>query len=211
MKNGKLGIFIADDHSVVRMGLKTIVSYQKDMTVVGEARDGQAAVDGVLANRPDVVIMDLMMPLKTGAEATREILAAAPDTKVIILTSFGTSEELRRALDNGACGTLLKDSDNDELLTVIRAVARGAKYVPDEIAKMIAEQEPSVSLSDRQTDLLYACMRGLNTQDMATQLGISQHGVKKHFETIFAKLGASTRAEAVAIALRDRLIQPVRT
>jgi len=207
MKNGKLGIFIADDHSVVRIGLKTIVNYQKDMSVVGEARDGREAVDGVLEKRPDVVVMDLMMPLKTGAEATREILAAAPATKVIILTSFGTSEELRQALDNGACGTLLKDSDNDELLTAIRSVARGGRYVPDEIAKMIAEPVAPVILTDRQTDLLYACMQGLNTQDMATQLGISQHGVKKHFETIFAKLGASTRAEAVAIALRDRLIQ----
>jgi len=207
MKNGKLEIFIADDHSVVRIGLKTIVNYQKDMTVVGEARDGREAVDGVLANRPDVVIMDLMMPLRTGAEATREILAVAPETKVVILTSFGTSEELRRALENGACGTLLKDSDNDELLAAIRAVARGGRYVPDEIAKMIAEPLPSVALTDRQTELLQACMRGFNTQDMATQLGISQHGVKKHFETIFTKLGASTRAEAVAIALRERLIQ----
>ena len=184
-----------------------IIGCEDDMTVIGEARNGNEAIE--IANRlhPNVVIMDLFMPEKDGAEATKAICSASPTTRILILTSFATSSELANAVANGASGVLMKDGPNEELVAAIRAVHRGEKHFRGEVAKLISVKDVLQPLTERQIEILQSCMNGFNTADIARQFGISRNGVKKHFESIFAKLGASTRAEAVAIAIHNHLLK----
>ena len=203
----KTTILIADDHAVVRTGLKALVECEADMTVIGEAENGEIAVRLAAELKPDVVIMDLMMPGTDGVEATRQITAVSPHPQVLLLTSFGSHADLARAVENGAVGALLKDSPNDELIVALRTVAGGQPYFHGEIAKMISAKELTPKLTERQIEILRACMQGFNTNDIARQFGISSNGVKKHFESIFEKLGAATRAEAVSIAIRHQLLK----
>jgi len=203
----KISILIADDHAVVRTGLKALVECENDMTVVGEAENGEVAVRRTAELKPDVVIMDLMMPETDGAEATRQIARLPQHPRVLLLTSFGSHADLARALENGADGALLKDAPNDELIVALRTVAGGRQYFHGEIAKMIATKDLTPQLTERQLEILKACMQGFNTNDIARQFGISKNGVKKHFESIFERLGAATRTEAVSIALRHQLLK----
>ena len=203
----KISILIADDHAVVRTGLRTLIECESDMSVVGEAENGETAVRLATKLKPDVVIMDLMMPETDGAEATRRIADAVPRTKVLILTSFSSHADLALAVKNGAVGALLKDAPNEELISALRTVSAGERYFHGEVAKMVAARELSPRLTDRQIEILYSCMQGFNTNDIARQFGISRNGVKKHFESIFGKLGAATRAEAISIAIRHQLLK----
>ena len=203
----KTTILLADDHALLRMGLASLIGYQPDMEVVGEAEDGQKAV--LLARRvkPDVVIMDLMMPVMNGVEATRQILADSPGTKVVILTSFPESVDLVRAVSSGAVAAAIKDTPNERLLTIMRKVIAGQQVFPPEIRRQLEELRTFANLSDRQLELLQLAARGFNTDDIATNLGISIDGVKKHFSSLFQKLGVANRSEAVAIALRKHLLK----
>lgn len=201
----KLKILIADDHSIVRMGLKALIDYQKDMTVVGEARNGEEAVRLVRELRPDVVIMDLMMPKLDGASATRTILADA-ETKIIVLTSYTTSDDLVRAVSYGARGALVKDGPAEEILKSIRTVAAGGTAFAPELEGILHE-EPLPALSERQVQILESVVRGLSNKEIASQFGISPVAAKRQLTAIFEKLGAATRAEAVGIALRRHLLK----
>ena len=203
----KIRILVADDHAVVRTGLKTIIDCEDDMCVVGEASNGEMAVAAASRLQPDVVVMDLMMPALDGADATREVRNAVPEAKILILTSFGTSSDISRAVANGASGALMKDSANETLIAAIRCVANGETYFRGDMKKMLEAKPWEPQLTDRQLEILHSCMSGFNTADIARQFGISTNGVKKHFESIFIKLGASTRAEAVAIAIRKHLLK----
>ena len=203
----KTTILIADDHSLLRMGLASLIGYQKDMTVVGEAEDGAKAVQLSRKLKPDLVIMDLMMPVIGGADATRQIRETLPDAKIFVLTSFGNSGDLVQAVANGATGAMMKDTPNEELLAALRKVARGETCFPDEIRQFIAETPSAIVLTTRQQEILHSAARGLSTEDIARQFAISVDGVKKHFSAIFSKLGATTRSEAVAIALRKHLLK----
>ena len=207
MNTPKLRILLADDHSLVRIGIRTLLEYQPDMTVVGEATNGELAVEAARQLKPDVIIMDLMMPKANGAEATKRILAERPETRIIILTSYTTSADLARALANGACGAQMKEAPTDDLLKAIRAVAEGKRAVASEIAKFLKSEPPPPELTERQTEILRSVVRGLSNKDIALQFGISPVSAKKHLSVIFAKLGAATRAEAVAIALRKQLLK----
>ena len=202
----KLKILIADDHSIVRMGLKALIDYQKDMTVVGEARNGEEAVRLVRELRPDVVIMDLMMPKLDGASATRTILADASETKIIVLTSYTTSDDLVRAVSYGARGALVKDGPAEEILKSIRTVAAGGTAFAPELEGVLHE-EPLPALSERQVQILESVVRGLSNKEIASQFGISPVAAKRQLTAIFEKLGAATRAEAVGIALRKQLLK----
>ena len=203
----KIKILIADDHSLMRVGLNALLGHQKDMAVVGEARDGIEAVKKAKELNPDVVVMDLMMPKMNGVDATRLIRAVRPETKVLILTSFGTAPELAHVVANGATGAFIKSAPTEEIVDAVRAVATGGEAIPEEVRQLIAESRQQSDLTDRQLEILSAATRGLTTNDIAKQLAISVSCVLKHFTVIFEKLGAASRSEAVAIALRKHLLK----
>lgn len=203
----KIRILLADDHILVRIGLKTLINAQRDLDVVGEASDGAEAAALYDQLLPDVVIMDLMMSGTDGAEATRLIRESHSDAKVIILTSFSTSADLARALSYGAVGAQLKGSSTDNLLAAVRTVAAGGTAVAPEVQKLVRTQEKPPQLTDRQAMILKAVVEGLTTDAIARQQGISPSAVKQHVALICNKLGAATRSEAVAIALRRHLLK----
>lgn len=199
-------ILIADDHELVRSGLSLVLGYQKDFTVVGAASNGEEAVAASLALRPDLIILDLMMPAKDGTQATREILAAFPSARIVILTTYATSFEILAALDAGAYGALSKDISNADLVQSLHDVLAGRHVLSPDIQNLIAANLESSALTARQVEILEMLARGLSNHDIATALRLSENGVKFHLRGLFAKLGAATRTEAVAVALRRRLL-----
>ena len=203
----KIRVLIADDHSVVRMGLASLLGTAKNVEVVGEAINGDEAVRKALKLRPDVVVMDLVMPRKDGVAATEEILAAAPETKVLILTTFGTSDDITRALKAGATGAIMKSATNRELLEAVQSVAQGRRFVSAEVEGILANDPPIPELSQRQREILESIARGLTNREIATQLDISLESVKSHVKVILEKLEASSRTEAAAIAQRKNLLK----
>ena len=203
----KIRILVADDHALLRVGLNTMLNTQPDMIVVGEAGNGRDAVAKARELKPDVVVMDLMMPKVDGAEATRQICEALPSAKVIILTSYGTSDELSRAMSNGAAGVQMKGSPVGSLLKAIRTVVTGCKAIAPEIQQFLHENPMPVELSKRQREILLAVSNGQTTDQIADSLGISVSAVKQHVTAVCEKLGASSRSEAVAIALRKHLLK----
>ena len=200
--DSRIRILIADDHLVVRMGLAAIIGIEKDMTVVGEACDGREAVRLAAALKPDVIVMDLMMPKLGGADATEAILKANPAAKILILTTFGTSDELRRALNAGAVGALVKDSAYKQLIGAIQHTASGKRIIGPEIERQLKASEQEPELTPRQIEILTYVAKGLNNREIARQIGIGPDCVKAHLKTAFSRLGAASRSEAVAIALR---------
>lgn len=203
----KVRVLIADDHSVVRMGLASLLGTAKNVEVVGEAINGDEAVRKALKLRPDVVVMDLVMPRKDGVAATEEILVAAPETKVLILTTFGTSDDIARALKADATGAIMKSATNRELLAAVQSVAQGRRFVSAEIEGILANDPPIPELSQRQREILESIARGLTNREIATQLDISLESVKSHVKVILEKLEASSRTEAAAIAQRKNLLR----
>ena len=202
----KITVLIADDHEIVRTGLAAVFGFQDDFKVVGEATDGEQAVVQALELKPDVVIMDLMMPVKDGVEAAREILAAHPETRVVILTTFATSALIIDAIEAGASGAISKDTPNADLLAYIRRVAAGEQVLSSDIRDLVQAEE-SAKLTKRQQEILRHIAKGLSNLDIANVLGISEDGVKFHLRSLFTKIGAANRTEAVAIALREHLLK----
>ena len=203
----KIRILVADDHALLRVGLNTMLNTQPDMAVVGEAGNGRDAVSRAKELKPDVVIMDLMMPKVDGAEATRQIVEALPEAKVILLTSYGTSAELTRAMANGAVGAQMKGSPIDTLLKAIRTIAAGGKAIAPEIRRFLSEEPAPVDLSRRQQEVLLAVSHGKTSDQIAAELGISVSAVKQHITAACEKLGASSRTEAAVLALRKHLLE----
>ena len=199
MKN-KIRILIADDHAFLRMGLTSYLASVADMDCIGEATNGKEAVELARKLRPDVIIMDLMMPDMNGAEATRLIHDEFPDIKIVILTTYGTSRELSQAIANGATGAVLKDAEMGSLIETIRKVAAGSTVLP----KLDEAKDPH--LSPRQQEMLTAITKGLSNAEIGQLFGISGVTVKKHLSVVFTKIGAANRSEAVAIALRENLV-----
>lgn len=203
----KIKVLVADDHKIVRIGLKALISQQKDLVCVGEADDGNDAVRKALKLKPDVITMDLMMPGKDGETATAELRERLPSAKVVILTSFSTSDGILAALDAGASGALMKTTADTTLLTAIRAVAEGKTFISPEVRKLMANDPPIPRLSDRQKDVLQSLTQGLTNKEIAQRFGLCKGRVEELVNTIFLKLGASNRAEAVAVALRKQLLK----
>ena len=203
----KLKILIVDDHAIVRDGLAAILKFQKDMTVVGEADDGQSAIQKAQTLRPDVILMDLMMPNINGADATAAIKQVLPETQILLLTSYGTSAELSRAFKNGATGAITKSLPKEELLAAIRNVAAGMRVASPEIEQTLKEESEVPTLTPRQLEILHSLARGLTNDDIAHEFGLSKAGVKFHLLTIFRKLNVANRTEAVGFASRKHLFQ----
>ena len=203
----KIRVLLSDDHAIVRMGLVSLLNSEEDIAVVGEADDGESAIRKALKLKPDVVVMDLMMPGTDGIAATSAILAKDPSIRILILTTSTVSDDLAHALDAGAHGVVTKSSEYPKLLAAIRSVAAGNRIVPAEIERLIAEDPPLPRLSPRQAEILQSVTQGLTNADIAKQLGISSDMVKEHLNAIFQKLGASGRSEAITIALRKHLLK----
>ena len=203
----KIRILIADDHQIVRMGLTTIFAKEADLEVVGEAKNGVEAVRFARELVPDVVLMDLLMPKKSGADAAHEIMVANPSARILVLTTYGESDEVKRALDAGACGALIKDTPHMKLVAAIRAVTKGKRVISPEIQQNLSSQSAAPELSARQLEILKLVADGLTSKAISDRLDIGPDGVNAHLRTIFSKLGASSRSEAVAIALRKHLLK----
>ena len=189
------------------MGLSSLLECQPDMTVVGEAEDGEEAVRLAKKLSPDLVIMDLAMPVMNGTEATKKIVESCPSTRIFVLTSFPESIALARAFANGASGALVKDTPNDKLLTSLRKVIAGQRVIPPEIKRQINETSVFSSLTDRQRVFLELAARGFSNEDIVRQHKTTIDAVKKQFSVIFQRLGVSNRAEAVAYAQRKHLLK----
>ena len=203
----KIKILIADDHAIARIGLSALLKTESDLSVVGVAKDGEEAVVEALRLKPDVIVMDLMMPKKSGVEATAEIHARLPEAKNVILTTFAASDGIKHALDAGATGAVMKTAEDAELVSIIRTIAAGGTVISDEIQQLLTEDPPAEDLTPRQLEILESVTRGFTNADIAKQFGIREQSVKEHISTILAKIGAANRSEAVAITMRKHLLK----
>ena len=200
----KTRVFIADDHSLLRLGLKALFRYEKDFVVVGEAANGQEAVRLAAETSPDVVLMDLMMPVMNGVEATRRIKEQLPGTKVLLLTSYGNAADIASAVEAGASGALMKDTSNDKLPGLVRKVAAGESVFSPEIEQSLRDTPPP--LTSRQKEILRFVAKGCTSADIANILGISIDAVNQHMTLACSKLGAANRSEAVAITMHRHIL-----
>ena len=200
-------VLLVDDHAILRMGLASLLGTHTGIDVVGEAGNGEEGLRLALKLKPDVVLMDLMMPVMDGVEATRRLAVEAPMTKVIILTTFGTADGISHALAAGACGALMKDIKLPALVEAIQTVAGGGRALAPEIEQMMKENPPVPELSARQEEILRSVVRGLTNAEIARQLGISVPMVRDHLNVVFAKVGAANRTEAAVLALRRHLLK----
>lgn len=206
-------VLIADDHAVVREGLRALIATEPGMEVAGEAEDGIEAVFKARSLQPDVILMDLVMPRKDGLEAISEIKQQNPEARVLVLTSFAEDEMVFPAIKSGALGYLLKDSSPQELLQAIRDVYRGESFLHPTIArKLIRElRQPSdlppaeEPLTEREVDVLKLVARGLTNQEIAQKLFVSERTVRTHVSNILGKLHLANRTQAALYALREGL------
>ena len=203
----EISVLIVDDHEVVREGLRLSLLRSPQIRVVGEAPDGETAIALAERRRPDVIIMDLRMPGMDGIEATEEILKRAVDTAVIVFTAYSERALLSRSLESGAKGYILKEAPHETLLRAIEKVASGEGYVdPALMPAFLTGRDKDDMLTGREREILQLLADGMSNADVATQLFISQETVKSHVRHILAKLEADTRTQAVAIALREAII-----
>ncbi|TMM01087.1 MAG: response regulator transcription factor [Actinobacteria bacterium] len=199
-------VLLADDHAVVRSGLTQLLATVEDVEVVGAAADGAEAVDLALAERPDVVLMDLSMPVMDGIEAIRRLRGRDPEARIVVLTSFSDRERILDALDAGAIGYLLKDAEPDELIRGVRAAAAGEAPLAPKAASAVltarADQRPVAELTPREREVLGALARGKANKQIARELGISEKTVKAHLTRVFESIGVTDRTAAALWAQR---------
>jgi NarL family two-component system response regulator LiaR len=210
----EIRVLIADDHAVVRQGLRAFLEVQDDIDVVGEASDGGEAVNLTEALSPDVVVMDLVMPRVDGVEAIRQIRAAGSAVKVIVLTSFADDQKVFAAVRAGATGYLLKDVSPRELAEAIRTVNRGEALLNPAVAAKLMQEfahqsrpAASRSLTNREMDVLRLIARGRSNKEIALDLGVAEKTVKTHVSNILGKLQLADRTQAALYAVRERLVE----
>lgn len=207
MKEKKIRILIADDHKLVRIGLAALIAGERGMACVGEAENGKEAIELARELKPDVIVMDLMMPVVSGSDATRLIHMSLPETRIIILTSYGTSKEMSDAIANGASAALMKDGPTSEVIDAIRAVAAGESLIPERLLRMSAAHAEMPQLTEHQKQILTSICIGRSNADIAKEFGLAQCTVKKLVSAILSKVGATSRTEAASIALRLHLVK----
>jgi DNA-binding NarL/FixJ family response regulator len=204
-------VLVVDDHPVVRDGLRGMLDSQPDLEVIGEAADGQQALAAVAQCTPDVVLMDLRMPVVDGVDATRRICADHPTVRVLVLTTYDDDADIIRAVEAGATGYLLKDTPRHELFDAVRMAARGETVLAPAVAAKLMRQlrEPAEDpLTDRELDVLRLVARGLTNKAIATELHVSEATVKTHLVHTFTKLDVDDRTAAVMAAIHRGLLHP---
>lgn len=206
MAKAKIRVLLVDDHSLMRMGLRSLLSVQKDIEVVGEAASGEDALAQVAAVSPDVVIMDLVLGALNGAETTKRFCRERPECRVLVLTSYGRSVDIARALSYGAKGAQLKGSSTDDLLAAIRTVAAGGTAIAPEVKALLADLPDASKFTPRQLKILSAVARGFNSEDIAKMLEVSVSSVKQDLAFVCELLGAANRSEAAVIAVSRHII-----
>jgi DNA-binding NarL/FixJ family response regulator len=206
-KAPKIKILVVDDHFVVRMGLIGVVNLEPDMEVVGEAGDGLQAVAAFTKCNPDLVLMDLRMPLRDGIWATAEIRGRHPDARILMLTTYDGDTDIHRAVKAGAQGYVLKNTTRDKLIPALRAVAAGQRWIPKEIATRLAERNIFEELTGREIQVLEQMAKGLANKEIGEVLKISEHTVKGHLKNILGKLLVADRTEAVTKAVQRGIIR----
>jgi NarL family two-component system response regulator LiaR len=204
-------VLIVDDHAMVRKGLATFFKVFDDMQLVGEAESGAAAIKLCGETLPDVILMDMVMPDMDGAVTTRMIRKEYPQVQVIALTSFKEGDLIKKALEAGAIGYLLKDVSPDDLVRAIRAAHAGRATLPREVAQALVEATnrpptPGLDLTEREREVLSLMVEGLNNTQIAGRLTVSPSTIKSHVSNVLSKLGVASRTEAVALALRNQIV-----
>lgn len=203
---GEIRILVVDDHFIVRMGLVALINTEPNLKVVGEADNGEQAVQRFENLRPDVVLMDLRMPGKSGHEATRLIRRLATDARVLMLSAFDGDGDIHAALEAGAQGYVLKSATGDELIPAIQAVAMGRRWIPRDVASRLKSRNSYEQLTAREIEVLNELARGLANKEIADTLKISEYTAKDHLKSILAKLRVADRTQAVTVALQRGII-----
>jgi len=206
-KASNIQVLVAEDHNVVREGIVAIINRQKDMTVVGEAKNGEQAIALYREVKPDVTLMDLRMPKMEGLDAIVQIRQCDPQANIIILTTYDTDEDIYQGLQAGARGYLLKDTTTVELTKAVRQVSAGKRFLPSEVAVKLVERMEKDELTPREKEVLKLMVKGTSTAQLAENLHLSEGTIKFHINNIFQKLDVSDRAQAIVVALRRGIIR----
>ncbi|MGT2682359.1 response regulator transcription factor [Streptococcus porci] len=204
-------VILVDDHEMVRLGLKGFLNLQPDIEVIGEAENGRAGVEMALERRPDVVVMDLVMPELDGVEATLQVLKDWPEAKILVLTSYLDNEKIYPVIEAGAKGYMLKTSNAAEILNAIKKVAKGQLAIETEVNQKLKDYKDEPHLHDeltaRERDILALLAKGYDNQTIADELFISLKTVKTHVSNILSKLDVTDRTQAVVYAFKHRLVK----
>lgn len=203
----RLAVLVAEDHALVRVGLATILNAEPDMHVVAEAETGRQAVELFRRHRPDILLVDLLMPELDGVEITTAVRAEFPRARIVLLTGSDTNEDIYRALKAGAQAYLWKSIRPAELVQALRDVAAGRRVIPPAVAQKLAERLPQSDLSARELDVLRAVVRGLANKEIAHELRLSETTVKTHVANILSKLGVEDRTQAATAALQRGIVR----
>lgn len=207
MKTPTLRIMVADDHFIVRSGLVALIDSEPDMKVVAQATDGGQAVELYAQHRPDVAILDIRMPVRSGTQAIEAIRQDFPDARILVLTAFSGDEDIHRALAAGAKGYLLKSSTGDDLIPAIRTVAAGQQSVPNDVVDRLAVRKQLEALTQREIEVLREIAKGKANKEIAIKLSITENTVKDHMKNIMSKLRVAARTEAVTAAVQRGIIE----
>jgi DNA-binding NarL/FixJ family response regulator len=201
-----ISVLIAEDHLIARVGVKTIINMQPDMSVIGEASNGTQAVELYRKHNPDITLMDMRMPGMSGLDAIIAIRLEQPNARIIALSTYGGDEDIRRALQAGVRAYLTKDVLHDELIRAIHAVHSGQKYLPASVTAVLEASSLPAGLSSREMDVLALIVKGHGNKQIAHELSIAEHTVKNHVKSILSKLGVDDRTQAATAAIQRVII-----